>query len=361
MSISECEVTLIYAIQRGDGASINGRDTVALDRTPCTRGGDRIWFLCPGCDRRVRALYLAPGQDHFRCWHCRRLAYGSQQVAPAERHLMAIRNIQRQLGADPQEPFPWVFPPKPKGMHWRAYERLRCALCEHEMAPEAILFEQMKRLLARSERTLGVQLEADVVAFPLHEERYEPLFAAMEGLDATVWLHPYRSPASPSLPQEMAPLLLWQVFGWTVDTTLTVMRLIFAGIYDRHPRLKLLAHHGGGLIPHFSGRVAQMAGFTGLDTSLAAALGRLQQEPLAYCRMLYADTALFGAGHSVASVVGFFGVERVLFGSDTPYDMQGGARFIAVTIADVEGAVPDAAARARIFEENAHRILGIRA
>lgn len=95
---------------------------------------------------------------------------------------------------------------------------------------------------------LGVQLEEDAIEFPLHEERYDPLFAAMEQLDAAVWLHPFRTPASPGYPKEAAPFLLWQVFGWVFDTTITVSRLIFAGIYDRHPRLKLIAHHGGALL-----------------------------------------------------------------------------------------------------------------
>ncbi len=93
---------------------------------------------------------------------------------------------------------------------------------------------------------LGVQLEEDAITLPLHEERYDPLFAAMEELGAGVWLHPFRTPASPGFPAEMAPFLLWQVFGWTVDTTITIARLVFAGVYDRHPRLTLIAHHGGG-------------------------------------------------------------------------------------------------------------------
>lgn len=206
---------------------------------------------------------------------------------------------------------------------------------------------------------LGVQLEADALTFPLHEDRYDPLFAAMEEFGAGVWLHPVRPPAAPGFPPEAAPFLLWQVFGWVADTTITVSRLIFAGLYDRHPRLKLIAHHGGALIPHFSGRVAMMPDFAGMDATLGEALDRLQQPPLAYFKMLYVDTALFGSRHGVACVVDFFGPARVLFGTDTPFDTQGGARFIPVTIADVEGAVPDEDVRAAIFAGNARRILGI--
>jgi aminocarboxymuconate-semialdehyde decarboxylase len=208
---------------------------------------------------------------------------------------------------------------------------------------------------------LGVQLEEDAVTFPLHEDRYDPLFAIMEELGASIWLHPFRTPATPGFPMETAPFLLWQVFGWTFDTTITVSRLLFAGIYDRHPHLKLIVHHGGALIPHFSGRVQMIPWFTGLDATLGETLERLQKELIDYFKMLYVDSAMFGSRHSVECVVDFFGPERVLFGTDTPFDTKGGSHFIPVTISDVEGAVPDEAARAAIFEGNARRILRIHA
>lgn len=150
-------IILIYTIRRSHGAGVNVRDTVLLDETPCTLGGTRPWFRCPGCDRRVRALYLPPGRDHFRCRHCHRLAHGSQQVAPDGRHAIQIDKLQRQLGGDPAGMSPWSLPPKPKGMHWRTYERLCDALSRHEVARQAILRGQMERLIARSERVLGQQ------------------------------------------------------------------------------------------------------------------------------------------------------------------------------------------------------------
>jgi len=207
---------------------------------------------------------------------------------------------------------------------------------------------------------LGVQLEEDAMAFPLHEERYEPLFAAMEELGAGVWLHPYRTPATPGFPMETAPFLLWQVFGWAFDTTITVARLVFGGIYDRHPALKLIAHHGGALIPHFSGRVEMMPYLTGMDATLGEALERLRKKPIEYFKMLYVDTALFGSRHGVECVVDFFGPDRVLFGTDSPLDTRGGSHFIPVTISDVEGAAPDEAVREAIFGGNARRVLNIR-
>jgi aminocarboxymuconate-semialdehyde decarboxylase len=227
--------------------------------------------------------------------------------------------------------------------------------------PDAATDEAVRSV--RELGALGVQLEEDAVNLPLHEDRYDPLFAAMEELGAGVWLHPFRTPATPGSPPEAAPFLLWQVFGWTVDTTITISRLIFAGIYDRHPDLKLIAHHGGGLIPHFSGRVEIMPAFADLDPSgsLGQALGRLKKPPIDYFRMLYVDTAMFGGQHGVRCVVDFFGPDRVLFGTDAPFDTQGGTYFIPRTVADIEGAIGNEAERSAIFEGNVSKVLGIEA
>jgi uncharacterized protein len=209
---------------------------------------------------------------------------------------------------------------------------------------------------------LGVQLEADAINLPLHEERYEPLFAAMERLRAGIWLHPYRTPATPGSPPETAPFLLWQVVGWTFDTTITVCRLMFAGIYDRHPDLRLIAHHGGGVIPHLAGRFELIPRAEKLDPtgSLQEQVECLQKPPAEYLKMLYVDTAMFGGEHAVRCVVDFFGADRVMFGSDAPFDTKGGSYFIPRTISDVEAAVTDEAERAMIFQDNAERILGIK-
>jgi aminocarboxymuconate-semialdehyde decarboxylase len=208
---------------------------------------------------------------------------------------------------------------------------------------------------------LGVQLEADAIGLPLHESRYESLFAAVEELDAAIWLHPCRTPELPGFAPDTTPFMLWQILGWPFDTTIAVSKLIFSGVYDRHPDLKLIAHHGGGVIPHLAGRIERMPMLAGLDPSgsLSEALDRLERRPIDYFRLLYVDTAMFGAEHGVRCVVDFFGADRVLFSSDAPFDGQAGSYFIPRTTSDVEAAIETAAERVAIFEGNAERLLGI--
>lgn len=91
-----------------------------LDRTRCNFGGQRTWFRCPRCRRRVAILYGA--SKYFLCRHCYDLAYNSQQLSPGDRLMEKARKIQQRMGGsdDLSEPFP----DKPKGMHWRTYWRL---------------------------------------------------------------------------------------------------------------------------------------------------------------------------------------------------------------------------------------------
>lgn len=95
---------------------------VRIAQTSCRYGGTRSWFICPaaGCGRRVAILYM--GGRHFACRHCYRLAYESQREVDYDRKLRKAQKIRRKLGGSESTFDP--FPEKPKGMHWRTYERL---------------------------------------------------------------------------------------------------------------------------------------------------------------------------------------------------------------------------------------------
>jgi hypothetical protein len=97
------------------------RYRVPLTWTPCPYGGRRPWFVCPNvsCRRRVAKLYL-PGPA-CRCRQCAGLIYPSQQEDRAYRAMSRAHKIQQRLGGRPG--FAYPFPPKPKGMHWRTYQR----------------------------------------------------------------------------------------------------------------------------------------------------------------------------------------------------------------------------------------------
>lgn len=94
---------------------------VPITWTPCHLGGNRPWFLCPCCGRRVAKLYSS---TLFACRHCLRLNYRSQQASKRDRPCGRSWDLRRALGCD--EGFlslPAEFISKPKGMHWRTFER----------------------------------------------------------------------------------------------------------------------------------------------------------------------------------------------------------------------------------------------
>jgi hypothetical protein len=121
-------VTLKYRTRPHGEDWTNVEQRVTIAWTPCRFGGERPWFICSVyangiyCGRRVGTLYSAGRL--FACRHCYRLAYASQQESAHRRGLWKAQKIRMRLGGSASM-FD-SFPEKPKGMHWRTYERLCC-------------------------------------------------------------------------------------------------------------------------------------------------------------------------------------------------------------------------------------------
>ncbi len=210
---------------------------------------------------------------------------------------------------------------------------------------------------------LGVQIFTNVAGRPLDDPRFEPFFAKMAALDRAIWVHPARTATFPDYAGERSSKFeLWWVFGWPYETAIFMSRLIFSGHLDRYPGLRILTHHGGGMVPHFAGRIGpglDQLGARTPDEDLAAVARSLKKRPFDYYKMFYGDTALFGAPHAVECALAFFGIDHVLFGSDMPFDPEKGPQFIRDTIADCEALDISEGERAQLYEGNARRVLRI--
>jgi hypothetical protein len=121
-------VILSYRHQSGGNDWRPMEYPVRLEWTDCHLGGRRVWFLCPaaGCGRRVALLYLG-GAGIFACRHCHRLAYACQREAADDRAARRADRIRDRLGW--QAGILNRSGGKPKGMHWRTFERL---IVEHD-------------------------------------------------------------------------------------------------------------------------------------------------------------------------------------------------------------------------------------
>jgi len=138
-------------------------------------------------------------------------------------------------------------------------------------------------------------------------------------------------------------------------------RLVFAGLFDVYPHLKIITHHMGGMVPYFEGRVGygwDQLGTRSSDVDYKSLLADLARRPIDYFRLFYADTALFGAAAGTRCGLSFFGADRVLFASDTPFEPEPGL-YIRETIDVIDRLEISNDARARIYSGNAAGLLKI--
>jgi predicted TIM-barrel fold metal-dependent hydrolase len=199
---------------------------------------------------------------------------------------------------------------------------------------------------------LGFQLHTNVAGRPLDDPAFAPVFARAEELGCTIWLHPARGPVPPDYAAESESKYgIWWSLGWPFETAAAMARLVYSGVLQRHPDLKIITHHGGGMLPHFAGR---------LDTIQAddqvEAFARIGN-PIEHFKRFYADTAFFGASHALRSSYEFFGPDRMLFGSDMPL---GGPDVIADTLADIATLNLSEVDQTKILRGNAERVLAAR-
>ena len=206
----------------------------------------------------------------------------------------------------------------------------------------------------------GVQIFTNVNGRPLDEPEFRPLFEKMAGYDFPIWLHPTRTSAfSDYASEKKSRYELWWVFGWPYETSVAMARLVFSGIFDAFPNLKIITHHLGAMIPFLEGRIGPGLDQLGSRTPPSEAelfQHNLKRRPLDYFRMFYGDTAVLGPGPLECGLA-FFGIDHVLYGSDTPFDHEGGAFNIRETMKSVDAMTIAPSDRIKIYESNARELL----
>ncbi len=161
------------------------------------------------------------------------------------------------------------------------------------------------------------------------------LFVQSSELGGGIWLTPRRSFARTTTTRS-SRYLQWQTLGWLADTSSAMERIVFSGVFERHPDLKIITHHHRALVPLFASRMQlgwdtfeRLAGLP-METSIS-------RPYIEHFKRFYADTATFGVEPLLLDqAIAFFGVDRVMFGSDTPMDDRAGETFIPNTVASIE-------------------------
>jgi len=213
-----------------------------------------------------------------------------------------------------------------------------------------IFLDMAYRILAEAYRTTNKDLEVaangllahlldqgyvatQVLGKDLSDAAFFPVFERMANhYRLPVWMHPLRQQSFPDYRSEpKSRYEIWQVLGWPYETSAAMARIVFSGLFDRLPELRIITHHCGGMLPYFAGRAetlwAQLGSRTA-DEDYSQLLKRMTKPLIEYFRMFYGDTVLGGSASALRCGLDFFGADRVVFASDCPFDPEGGAMFI---------------------------------
>jgi aminocarboxymuconate-semialdehyde decarboxylase len=164
-------------------------------------------------------------------------------------------------------------------------------------------------ILVRERGFKGVEISSRANDIDIADRRFDPFWAKAEELVAVVFIHPWGT----TLGTRLASQYLMNTIGQPFETTVCLSKLIFEGTLDRHPGLKLIAAHGGGYLPLYTGRS---------DHARAARpdVNGCDCRPSDYLKRIWFDSVVYDSD-SLKRLIEAVGISQVVLGTDYPFDM----------------------------------------
>jgi aminocarboxymuconate-semialdehyde decarboxylase len=209
-------------------------------------------------------------------------------------------------------------------------------------APELAVAELER--LHKSLGLRGIEIATNVAGADLSEDQFRPIFRRAEELGLTLFMHPTGFPEA----SRFRDHYFTNIIGNPLDTTVAVHHLIFGGVLQDCPNLKLVLSHGGGFLPAYPGRIDHAASARP-DTCTC-----LRHMPTTYLKRLYFDTIVY-THHQLEYLVDEYGADHVLMGTDYPADM---GEIDPIGFVETAKSLDDTERRA-ILGRNAARLLNI--
>jgi aminocarboxymuconate-semialdehyde decarboxylase len=267
------------------------------------------------------------------------------------------REVERQLFGPPPGQISW--PGGVAATEWvHALHRQQAAVAADAqglLEPIAVpCFADPRRMVDELRRAVeqfgfrAITLPSTAGGRPLDDPAFEPFFTHVEKEGLVLILHP----VSATPPTRYGIYGMQVLVGWPMESTLAVARMIFAGVFERHPALKLVIVHGGGNLVFLRGRLNAAYEATGWEAD-PYYRKNISQPPSAYLDRFFYDTCALSPA-SNRFVIDTMGVDRVIFGSDYPYDIGDPEGRRSIPVID---ALPEAAQQ-KIYWGNALTLLG---
>lgn len=196
--------------------------------------------------------------------------------------------------------------------------------------PEGSL-EILEDFVVKHSEIVGVQLFSRHLGLSIADQVFKPIFAKCAELDIPIWLHPVFDNRKPDNNI---------VFSWEYEQSQAMLQLVEAGIFQDYPNLKIIVHHAGALAPFFSGRIQYI-------------LPEIQVEDF---HKFYVDTAILGNPKALELTLDYFGLDRVLFGTDAPLGIAP-AGATQVILEAIDTLLPSQEEKQAIYSGNIKQLL----
>ncbi len=323
---------MLYSCSLASGTS-SASARVGTKRAAPRRGGPVIDIHChivsPAAAELVQRSGVAPVEPMAQFSNEATRAVGKQQTETVRPQLTSVERRLADMdamGVDIQA----ISPAPPQYYYWTPPEvgrdaarlindNIAATVAAHPdrlvgmgtvplQAPEFAVAE-----LERGVKQLGfrgVEICTNVAGTELSDARFRPFFAKAEELGVLVFLHPNGFTEG----RRLSDHYFINVIGNPLDSTVAVSHLIFGGVLDAHPRLKICVAHGGGFLPAYAGRMEHAHGARS-DCRVC-----IKRKPSHYLKKMYFDTIVFDPAQ-LAYLVEIYGSDHILMGTDYPFDM----------------------------------------
>jgi predicted TIM-barrel fold metal-dependent hydrolase len=199
-----------------------------------------------------------------------------------------------------------------------------------------IMLNEFERAVTQLHAVGGVITVSPTSKPPDHAD-YMQLYQKAVDLNVPLWIHPGRGPTYPDYVGEpISKYWMNMILGYVYDSSVAMARIVFKGVFDTYPNLKLITHHHGAFITQWANRIQGSYDFydmigTHQDTTIS-------KPYIEHFRKFYCDTVCMGQeSEFIKAAFDFFGPDRVLFGTDAPYSTNYGKDVIMDSRYSVEG------------------------